>query len=117
VSEQEWKARAEAAEDERDEALKDNKKLRMMMEARAPSALPVGWGDETLEAMCRAHDAEESAQMGEPSLWVIHDRGDADGTDWTGTEEGWETYRTDRIAAMRAAVAMLSASPSEPGVK
>jgi len=73
---------------------------------RAAPALPEGWSDEILEAMCRAHDAAESAEMGEPSLWAIHDRGD-----WNDHDGGWETYRADRIAAMRAAVAMLSALP------
>ncbi|MFA6043597.1 MAG: hypothetical protein WC718_01315 [Phycisphaerales bacterium] len=65
-----------------------------------------GWSDETLEAMCRAHDDEDAAMMGEPSLWAIRDRGDFDGSD-----AEWETYRSDRLAAMRAAVSVLSASP------
>jgi hypothetical protein len=55
--------------------------------------------DETLEKMCRAHDAEDSAQMGEPSIWAIFDRGDFDGT-----PAHWEEYRQERFAAMREAL-------------
>lgn len=58
--------------------------------------------DAQVEAMCRAHDAEESSEMGEPSLWVVHDRGD-----FVGTAEQWTTYREERLACMRAAIKAL----------
>lgn len=59
--------------------------------------------DEQLEAMCVAHDAEESAQMGEPSLWDIQKRGE-----FAGNEDDWAVFRTDRLAAMKSAVEALS---------
>lgn len=64
--------------------------------------------DYVLEAMCRAHDAEESAEMGEPSLWVVYDRGD-----FVGTGEQWSTYRAERLACMRAALFALSPAQAE----
>lgn len=55
--------------------------------------------DETLEAMARAHDEEESAQKGEPSLWAIQDRGD-----WQGDDGDWAEFRSERLTAMRCAL-------------
>jgi hypothetical protein len=46
--------------------------------------------------MCRAHDAEDSAQRGEPNPWEIYT--DAD---------DFEGFKADRIAAMRAALQAL----------
>lgn len=72
--------------------------------ALTPDPLPGGEGsDALLEAMCRAHDQEEAAQRGEPSPW--RDEGD-----------DFETFRADRIAAMRAAwSAMIEAAPQGDG--
>lgn len=66
------------------------------------AARPAVVSDEVVERMCRAHDDEDAAMMGEPSLWVIRDRGDFDGSD-----AEWETYRSERLTAMRAALALL----------
>lgn len=55
--------------------------------------------DSVLEAMCRAHDAEDSSHMGEPSLWVVRERGD-----FSGSEQDWEEWRAERLAAMRCAL-------------
>lgn len=59
-------------------------------------------GEDVLEAMCRAHDAEQAAQMGEPSPWP-------DAVQWLDEEPKAypaddETFRKDRLAAMRAAL-------------
>ena len=63
--------------------------------------------DDILELMARAHDAEESAQRGEPSPW----RNDIAGAD--------PDFHDERIAAMRCAVAALTRAglrvvPAEP---
>jgi len=52
--------------------------------------------DAEVEAMCRAHDREDAAQMGEPSPWDIA----KDGVDW-------DDFRTSRLAAMRAALSTI----------
>lgn len=54
--------------------------------------------DDILEQMARAHDAEESAQRGEPSPW----RDDIAGND--------PEFRSERIFAMREAVKVLFAA-------
>lgn len=56
--------------------------------------------EDDLEAAARAHDEEESAQKGEPSLWAIHDRGD-----WQGDEGEFRAFRSERFHALRAAFA------------
>lgn len=54
---------------------------------------------EILDAMARAHDQEQSAQMGEPDLWAIRERGD-----WQGDDADWEVFVEERRAAMRQAL-------------
>jgi hypothetical protein len=61
--------------------------------------------DAVLEAMARAHDREDAAQRGEPDPWA-----------WTPGEgdpvlQDFETFRADRVAAMREACTALMAGP------
>jgi len=60
---------------------------------------------ELLEAMVRAHDREEAAQMGEPSPWSIADR-----------DPEWESERMFCMEAALSAIeqAGLAVVPVEP---
>jgi len=62
---------------------------------KAPLAQP-DLDDETLVAMCKAHDTEEAAQRGEPSPWDDYDPATDD-----------NEFRMCRIVAMRCAVELL----------
>lgn len=57
--------------------------------------------DAQLELMCRAHDAEDAAQCGEPSPWEKTLFDPITGIEYT-------DFRGDRIAAMRCAVEALA---------
>ena len=60
--------------------------------------------DEQIIAACKAHDKEVAAQMGEPSPWDVSDELYPMGQ--------WES---ERIAAMRAALAAIAAAPTKGG--
>lgn len=64
----------------------------------APTEAP-SISDADLERMCRAHDREDSAQRGEPSLW------DMQADEFVGD---WAEWREERLAAMRSAVEALA---------
>lgn len=59
-----------------------------------------GLSDAQIEAICRAHDREDSAQRGEPSPW-FHQDCEGDCADC-------QEFRRDRLAAMRIGLAALS---------
>lgn len=64
--------------------------------------------EEALEAMARAYDEEDSAQRGEPSPWrsdLVEQYKLQDG------ELGWETWRQERLACMRAALKAVGWAP------
>lgn len=69
--------------------------------------------EEQLELMCRAHDEEDAAQRGEQSPWFLDDddaladHGSIFGDTVQGVE-GYEAFRSERIAAMQCAVAALA---------
>ena len=75
---------------------------------RALASAPVvsEYTDEQIIAACKAHDKEVAAQMGEPSPWDVSDELDP--------MDQWES---DRIAAMRAALAAIAAAPTKGGAR
>lgn len=64
---------------------------------------PQRFSDEQVLRIIRAHDAEDSAQRGEPSLWDLRQRGDF-ANDLPEEQAGvaWKTHVDERMAAMRA---------------
>jgi hypothetical protein len=58
---------------------------------------PDTFSDEELEAMCRAHDAEDAAQKGEPSPWDLP-------VETAEDHAALMIFRCERLAAMRCAV-------------
>lgn len=73
-----------------------------MWEAMLSAAPSPAISDEMVAKMASAHDAEDGAQRGEPSPWKGYDPND----------DGGE-FRSCRIAAMRAALAVLTGSETK----
>lgn len=77
--------------------------LRRARAALVAAVGPQRFSDEQVLRIIRAHDAEDSAQRGEPSLWDLRQRGDF-ANELPDEEAGvaWKTHVAERMAAMRA---------------
>lgn len=81
--------------------------IRALQQARAALVAAVGpqrFNDDQIRRIVKAHDQEDSAQRGEPSLWDLRQRGDFANElpQEDARQEAWDRHVAERMAAMRA---------------